>query len=96
MIIKFIELGGEFCTRRNSQALPQIKKLIEGSILKNESVICDWTGVKILTPSFIDEFMPELILKYGIEKINALVSFNPKLEGFLAHQIERGVKNRTT
>jgi hypothetical protein len=55
---------------------------------------CDWTGVKILTPTFIDEIFPELIIKHGLDKIEKLITFTPKLTGFLAHQLERGVKNR--
>ena len=95
MRIKFIDLGGEFCTRRTSVGIPKILALIEGAILKNENVICDWTEVKILTPSFIDEIIPQIIIKYGKPKYDQLVSFDPILTGFLADQVDRGVKNRT-
>jgi hypothetical protein len=95
MIIKFLDLGGEFCTRRTSEAIPRIKALIEKALLNNENIVCDWTGVKILTPSFIDEIIPELIIKYGATKIQKHVSFRPVLTGFLSHQVERGVKNRS-
>ena len=94
MIIKFVEIGGEFCTRRTSDAIPKIKAMIEEALLKNENVVCDWTGVKILTPSFIDEIIPELTIRHGSIKIQKYVSFNPELTGFLSHQIERGVMNR--
>jgi len=94
MKINFLNLGGAFCTRRNSTAIPTIIAKIEEAIKANESVICDWNGVKILTPSFVDEIIPHLIIKYGEEKINSLVSFDPKLEGFLAEQILRGVNAR--
>jgi hypothetical protein len=46
MIIKFLDLGGEFCTRRTSEAIPKIKALIEEALLNNENIVCDWTGVK--------------------------------------------------
>ncbi len=95
MTINFLEIAGEFCTKRDNSGIPIIIEKIETALTKNENIVCNWEGVKILTPSFIDEIMPKLIIKYGREKIDRSLSFSPPLEGFLAHQIERGIINRT-
>lgn len=96
MRISFLELGGEFCTRRTSEAIPKIVERIEKAISENSKVICDWNGVKILTPSFIDEIVPQIIIKYGKAKYDETVSFEPQLTGFLANQVVRGVVNRSS
>jgi hypothetical protein len=95
MVINFLELGGEFCSRRTSEAIPLIKAQIEKALQNHSDIVCDWTGVKILTPSFIDEIIPPLILIYGADRVQKHVSFKPELTGFLSHQVERGVKNRS-
>ncbi|PIU01251.1 MAG: hypothetical protein COT74_01745 [Bdellovibrionales bacterium CG10_big_fil_rev_8_21_14_0_10_45_34] len=94
MIIRLVEIAGEFCTRRNMPALAEIKKILVEKLEKQEPVEISTAGVKILTPSFIDELIPDLINQYGEEKVTSLISFNPPLEGFLKEQISRGVKNR--
>jgi len=88
------EIGGEFCTQRTAPSLPNLRSLIEACIEKQEPVEIETIGVKILTPSFIDELIPPLIVKFGEARIQSLITFNPPLTGFLKEQIERGTRLR--
>jgi hypothetical protein len=94
MKINLLDYGGEFCTRRSSPAIPIIISIIESCISKNENLEIDTTGVKLIGPSFIDEILPRLIIKYGSEKVLGIVTFSPPLEGYTKDQVTIGVKNR--
>lgn len=94
MKIKLADIAGEFCTTRNSPGLPQIISILKDCLDRNENVEIELTGVKLLTPSFIDELIPPLIIKYGKEKIDQSIVFRPALVGFVKDQIDRGVQQR--
>lgn len=93
-LIRLYEISGEFCTRRNSPSLPHLRHLIEEEIVSGNQVQIDTSQVKILTPSFIDELIPPLIIKHGKELVDRLVTFSPPLTGYLKEQVERGTKSR--
>lgn len=94
MTVKLVDHAGEFCTRRNSPGLPALRKLIESALEANTPIEIDRVGVKILTPSFIDELLPGIVLKFGDETVERLVTFRPPLEGFLKEQVTRGLQAR--
>ena len=92
MTIKLLESVGEFCTRRNNPHLEKIKEKIRTQLMENNSVCIDRTGIKALTPSFIDELVSPLVIELGRDKIDQCLSFDPPLEGYLSEQVERGVR----
>ncbi len=87
-------ISGDMCIRRTTPGIDFIKQKIETAIQKNEKIIFDWCKVKVMTVSFIDEIMPELIIKYGPEILEKNIEFNPELTGFLKDQLDNGVKSR--
>ncbi len=93
-IINLAVEASEFCVRRTDASLPKIKDLVLEALNTNTELEINWINVKVLTPSYIDELIPGFILKFGEEKVNKLIKFNPLLTGFLAEQVIRGVKNR--
>ncbi len=95
MIINLKEHSGEFCTARKNKGLSQVIQILKMALEKNEKITISTTGVKILTPSYIDELIPPLVIIFGSEKIKQLVSFSPPLTGFILEQIDRGIKNRS-
>ena len=95
MKLRLLDVGGEFCTRRNSPSLPPLIKTLESAIEANTGVEIDRDGVKILTPSFIDELIPPLMVKYGEDVVNKLIKFTPPLDGFLKDQLARGLRARS-
>ena len=94
MKIKLVDVAGEFCTSRKSVALPDLRSMLEKHIANQEPLIISREGVKILTPSFIDELLPGLILKFGEKQVRQFVKFEPPLDGYLAEQVHRGVAAR--
>ena len=94
MILELVKVAGEFCTSRKSPALIDLKERTDACLSSDQTLEVDLLGVKVLTPSFIDEWLPDLIIKYGEDKFHRLVVFNPPLEGFLKEQITRGVALR--
>lgn len=94
MIVQLIDFGGEFCTSRKSPAIQKLHELIENCIRKNSPLEISRDGVKVLTPSFIDELLPPLIMKHGEEKVLSLVKFSPPLNGYLEEQVHRCVAAR--
>lgn len=95
MKINLLDIGGEFCTRRTSPAIPIIISKIEECLKLSQKLLINTVGVKLVGPSFIDEILPALIIKYGSDAVLSTVTFDPPLEGFTKDQIEIGVRNRT-
>lgn len=93
-VLDIFLISGDMCIRRTTPGIDLIKKKIEIAIQKNEKIIFDWSKVKVMTVSFVDEIMPELIIKYGNEILEKNIEFNPPLTGFLKDQLDNGVKNR--
>lgn len=50
---------------------------------KPEHIEVDFTGVKVLAPSWIDEFLTRLKQEYGKENISLLPSDNPSVRASL-------------
>ncbi len=94
MIIDLKAEAGEFCTVRTHPKLPNLIHKIKEALLKGESVEIQWSHVKILTPSFLDELIPPLMIELGYDLLKQKVTFNPPLTGFLAEQPDRGFSNR--
>ncbi|MCB0341714.1 MAG: hypothetical protein H6626_07615 [Pseudobdellovibrionaceae bacterium] len=94
MKIRLVEIGGEFCTSRRSPALEKLRALTKECLDKGEYLEILTEGVKILTPSFIDEWIPPLIIEYGEETYQKFIRFEPALEGYLKEQVQRGVAAR--
>jgi hypothetical protein len=65
MKIRLVDIGGEFCTRRTDPSLARLRETVEACIANGQAVEIDLTGIKILTPSFIDELIPPLNVKFG-------------------------------
>lgn len=93
-IIHLIEIGGEFCTERTSTSLNEMKKRLRTNIQRNEKTIIDTKGVKLITPSYVDELIPPLMIEFGAEKTLNLIEFLPPLQGFLSEQVDRGYRAR--
>jgi hypothetical protein len=96
-MIKTIQLASEcgpFCTERTHPKLAWLRSEIEHCILAKEIICFERNGVKILTPSFIDEMVSELGIKFGIAAIEHYVKFSPPLETIYLQQIERGIRLR--
>ena len=95
MIINLAEVVGEFCVLRTDPQIPKLREIITQAILAEEVITIDWTQVKILTPSFLDELLPPLMISLGgKEKVMEKISFVPILTGFLAQQLDRGYQLR--
>ena len=94
MKIKLIDFSGEFCGRRTTPGLSQLRDLIRSRVKQSQPLIIDTVGVKTITPSYIDELLPPLMIELGKENVLNNVSFDPPLQGFALKQIERGYKNR--
>ncbi|MFN8945133.1 MAG: hypothetical protein ACK5WZ_10995 [Pseudobdellovibrionaceae bacterium] len=94
MKIKLVDFGGEFCTSRKSPAIEKLREVIEKSIQSNTPIEILRDGVKVLTPSFIDELLPPLVIQYGEEQVMGIISFLPPLDGYLKEQLHRGVAAR--
>lgn len=95
MIIKLVDFSGEFCTNRKNEGLIRVIAELKKALQSEEKVIISSNGVKILTPSYIDELIPPLAIEFGVEKVEKMITFSPPLTGFLLEQLNRGVKNRT-
>ena len=93
--IRLAQECGPFCTERTHPKLPWLRSEIEKALQHKQSISFDRTNVKILTPSFIDEMLSELAIKFGIDAIQEFVTFNPSLEAFFLEQIGRGVRLRS-
>ncbi len=87
--------SSEFCVKRTDPNLPKIIELLDQAVLKQSPIQVEWSQVKILTPSYIDELLPKLIIKHGEANFWKYVQFKPALTGFLHDQIAIGVKNRS-
>jgi hypothetical protein len=94
MILKLYDYSGEFCTRRTTTGLQEIKLILRKSITSNTPIILSLEKVKLITPSYIDELLPDLMAEFGKEKVLGLVKFDQALNKYVAEQIERGFKNR--
>jgi hypothetical protein len=93
-ILDIFLISGDMCIRRTTPGISMIKEKIEITIQQNKKIIFDWSRVKVMTVSFIDEIMPELIIKYGKEILEKNIEFRPELTGFLKDQLDNGVNNR--
>lgn len=94
MKIRLVDFGGEFCTSRKSPALEKLREKIEECIRSKTPLQISREGVKVLTPSFVDELLPPLILKHGESEVSQIVTFEPALDGYLEEQVHRGVAAR--
>ena len=94
MIIKFFDYSGEFCTRRTTPGLLELKETLRRELGKGTFVILSLEGVKIITPSYIDELLPTLMIELGKEKVLGQIKFEPKLNKYVEGQIERGYRAR--
>lgn len=93
-VIELMKECGEFCTERSHPKLPWLREKIENAIVSGGTVIFDRANIKILTPSFIDEMIAVVALKYGLDVVEKHVSFVPLLEPLYHQQIERGMRLR--
>lgn len=94
MRIKLVEIGGEFCTSRKAPSIAGLRQQLDSCLENDKSVVIETAGVKILTPSYIDELIPPLMVKHGEAKVLNLIEFTPPLTGFLKEQLTRGLANR--
>lgn len=85
---------GPFCTERGHPKISWLRSEIEQALLDKQVICFDRTNVKLLTPSFIDEMVSELAIKFGTNVIHQYVTFNPPLEAVYLKQIERGIRLR--
>lgn len=89
-----MDYDGEICNKRTLPGIQKIKEKIKQALDSNQNLTIDRTGVKVLTPSYIDELIPQFNIDYGKDKVSKLIQFSPPLEGFLAEQVERGTNLR--
>ena len=94
LIIDLVKECGEFCTERSHPKLGWIRSQIENAIQTKALIQFNRAGIKILTPSFIDEMISELAVKYGIQAVKQYATFNPPLEAIYEAQIDRGMRMR--
>lgn len=94
MILKLYDFSGEFCSRRTTPGLKELKEQIRLHILNNTPITLSSENVKLITPSYIDELLPSLMVELGKEKVLNLIKFSPPLTGYALEQIERGYTNR--
>jgi hypothetical protein len=94
LIIKLKELVGEHLSCRYSKGKvvggDAIQKMIEDAWAE-EKISIDLTGVKTLTPSFVDEAFAKLLYKHSFLDVKAKLSFIfPDDQGILKSKINRG------
>lgn len=94
MNLNLYDFSGEFCSRRTTPGLQNLKKKLHQLLTTNTSVLLSTAKVKIITPSYVDELLPSLMIEFGKDKVLTLIKFDPPLAGYAAEQIERGYNNR--
>ena len=66
---------------------------LDSSLENEESVVIETVGVKVLTPSFLDELIPPLMVKHGKAKVLSLIEFKISVHnlfpGFSLDEVRR-------
>jgi len=79
MIIKIREEIGEYCSQRQNgdqkKGGEAIRELIVRNWDKEEKIEISFEGVRLATPSFIDEAFGKLILDYPLEQLRNKLIF---------------------
>lgn len=101
LTINLLKEVGEFCKSRTDPQIPNLRDKIRNSITECEAIVIDVTGVKSITPSFIDQIFGELTLEFSPRTILKFCKFCPELHYSFKEQIERsarlrGWKNKST
>lgn len=80
MIIKIREEIGEYCSQRQNgdqkKGGEAVRALIVQNWDKEEKIEISFEGVKLATPSFIDEAFGKLILDYPLERLRNKLIFS--------------------
>lgn len=79
MLIKIIEQIGEYCSQRQNGVKRKggeaIRELISTNWVKEKKIEISFEGVKLATPSFIDEAFGKLVLSYSLEQLQDKLTF---------------------
>ncbi len=95
MIIHLLSEAGEFCSSRGDPSIPKLRKIVKDALARGEKITVSRQGTKGLTVSFLDEWLGNLIIEFGLERIEANVLFDPPLEPFLERQLDRSKRLRS-
>jgi len=100
-IIKISEIVGEYCSERKNvgdkKGGQAIRELIMGFLNKEERIEISFEGVKIVTPSFIDEAFGKLALNYPLEKLRKKLFFigdTSEIKDKINKSVELRIKQR--
>lgn len=97
MIINLKEIIGEFCSHRESTANQKggdyIFDLIKTSWDKDDKIEISFDGVKIATPSFLDEAIGKLTFIYDLMQLRDKLKFS-HLDEKMKNKINKSVQLR--
>ncbi len=91
--INLHQICGEFCTERKTPGLPELRDQIEESIKRQEKVTVDYSQVKILSASFLDELVgPWSQSGMSLKVFSEFVTFSPQLNAIQQRILERRLR----
>ena len=85
---------GEFCTARSHPIMPRLKQTAEGAIAAQKVMDVDMRGVKLMSVSFLDEWLGDLAARLGVEQTLKWIRFSPPLAAEYLQQLDRSATLR--
>jgi len=99
MLIKIKEIIGEYCSQRrngsehNKKGGETIRELIMQNWDEENTIEVSFEGVKVATPSFVDEAIGKLIFQHSLDQLRKKLKF-VKIDNETKEKINRTIKIR--
>ncbi len=85
---------GEFCTARAHPALPALRKQAAEAARSHKPLDVDLSAVKLMSVSFLDEWLGDLVGELGVAEVLRWIRFRPALAPEYVQQLERSAVMR--
>ena len=97
MVIKIKNLVGEYCSQRSNGSAKKggeyIREMILQSWDKEKNIEISFDGVKLATPSFLDEAFGKLVLDHSLEQLREKLVFE-QVDEATKNKINKGIELR--
>ena len=94
LTIDLLKEVGLYCKERTDPNIPRLFAQIKKELEKGGEILFSIKGVRIITPSFIDQLLGDLAKEYGPDFLKQHCKFDPALPIIFKDQFERSARLR--